>query len=210
MTMRFRTVKAALVTLLGNAEAGRYRTVGYQRQGDSTDENLDTLRSVRVYYSEGEFPESGGSIVGPTRHNCAFNLEFTVAKSAEMDLTVIDNPASTPAQLAAALVAASTAEHLADDSMDEFFDIIYQIIMDARNVDLGLAETVGGRWISRVRKGEALARGKHVTLSGLAQMTCNVAEDVLGDTGTAGGEFDLVTDLEGDDVEKTGVFVDNK
>jgi len=209
MVMEFETIRDALITMLGNAEAGQYRTIGYQRQGDSAVENLDFLRSVRVFYREGEFPKSGASTHDDVLHHMSFQLELTVAKAVEADLTVIDNPSATPAQLTAAIAASSMAEYLADRSMDELWRLVFLTIMDARNIDLDLPDNVGTRWLARFQKGEPDPRGQYVYLTAFALFTCQAYEQVSGETGTAGGIFDNVIDLDGDDVEKTGVLVDN-
>jgi hypothetical protein len=187
MTMNFRTIKASLISILGAAAAGRYRTIGYQQQGQSADENLSTNRSVQVFYQSGEFDKSGGAISGPVMHDPTFAIQMTVAEAAKADLATINNAGSTPAQIAAALAAMQNAESLADDSMDELIDIIYNVIMDAENVDLGLnAGDVADRWIGSAQKNEPLRRGELVVLTAAMQLTCACDEEVTGDSGIAG------------------------
>jgi len=183
MTMNFRLIKASVVNLLGAAEGGRYRTIGYQKPGQGESEVKNNDRSVQVYYSSGDFSKSGGGVAGSsTSHEITINFDLTVSKPALVDLSIIQNPASTPAQIQGALAALQEASDLADNSFDELADIIYQEIMDARNVDLGLARPVGSRWISGINKDDPLPRGKLVVLTGSMQLTCKIDEQVTGAT----------------------------
>jgi hypothetical protein len=182
--MAFRTLKASLVSLLGLAAAGRFRVVGYQPQGSAIEEVKGNLRMVQVYFSGGQIPKSGGGSLGPVAHDVTFKLELTAAKASEGDLAPLMNPASTPAQFAAALASFTSAAELADESMDELLEIVFQILMDGRNLDLGLAPgNVANRWIERIDKGEPSPRGELVVVSGSMDLTCRVAEALLGDAG---------------------------
>jgi len=182
MTMNFRLIKASVVNLLGTAAAGRYRTIGFQKPGQGAAEVKDNNRSVQVYYSSGDFPKSAGNPSGPTTHEITINFDLTVSAPARVDLSVIQNPASTPAQIQSALAALQEAANLADDSIDELADNIYQEIMDARNIDLGLARPVASRWIGNINKDDPLPRGKLVVLTGTMQLTCKIDEQVSGET----------------------------
>ena len=208
--MQFRTLKDNIITILGDAAADRFVTVGFQRQSKSADEIKDSDRTVQLYYSGGDFPRGAAGLTGPTKHIITYRIDLAVSKAAEGDLTVINNPVSTPAQIEAALSAFQEASDLADQSADELIEIVYQILMDARNVDLGFDPgTVANRWLTNIEKDNPLPRGDLVVLTASMRLTCSVSEDVLGDSGTDATEFDTVVDIEGDDVEKTGVFVDN-
>jgi hypothetical protein len=203
--MNFITIKNSLISLLGAAEAGRYRTIGFQQQGQSAIENLDNDRSVQVFYSSGLFPKSGGSRRGATRHNITYRVEMTVSKATEGDVSVLENPSSTPAQRATALAAFQDAAALADSSLDDLIDIVYQIIMDARNRDVGLSTPVADTWINQIQKDNPLPRGEYVVLTGSMDFTCAINEDVLGDPGTqAGNIIDVEMELDTDDVGKGG------
>lgn len=204
--MIFRQIKEALVNqILGPAEAGRFRTVGFQRQVKSAAETLGASRMVQVYYSSGDFPKNAGRINGPTIHDITIRLDLTVSTAAAGDLSVINNPASTSEQIAVALLAFQEAASLADDSIDELFDIVYQIIMDGRNVDLGLPSgTVSNRWIDQINKDDPVPRGEYVILTGSMILTCRAAETVSGDIGVAGNIYNIDINIPDDEVQKTG------
>jgi hypothetical protein len=209
--MNFRLIKASLITLLGTEAGSDFRVVGYQEQSKGANETLNSDRLAEVFYSAGEFPKSGGSQNGPTKHNITFDVNLTASKAASMDLAVIENPASLPAQRAAAITAAIEAASEADDSLDEFIDLVYQILMDAEHQELGRpAYTVASRWVDNIRKDRPINRGEYVTITASLQLTCSADEQVTGETGdTIEGIYDTTVDLDGDDVEKTGVIVDN-
>jgi hypothetical protein len=216
--MNFEVLQANLITILGDAAAGRYRVAGFQPQGTDAEEFLDNSRLVSVFYSEGQFSKRSGGISGPIMHEAIFRLEFFVTKSAEGDLAVIDDDLSTPAEIQTALANIKSAEKLADESWNELVGIVYQILMDARNRDLGMTRgTIADRWLNNVRKERpaeiGVARGvlgsKFVALTGSLDLICTLDEPILGDTGVAGQIYNTTLDLADDDNEQTGVLVDN-
>jgi hypothetical protein len=209
--MNFRTIKTSIIdNVLGPAEAGRFQAIGFQRQAKSSAEVKGLLRTVQLYYSSGDFPKSAGRTSGTTQHNVMYRVDLTVAEPAKGDVAALNNPASTPAEKAAALLAFQEGSNLADDSLDELYDIVYQILMDARNIDMGLGKgVVSSRWVGSIQKDQPIPNGELVTLTGSMQLTLKTPEIITGDTGTAAGIFDTVIDIDGDDVEKTGVLVDN-
>lgn len=199
MTMRFRIVKAALVELLGDAAAGRFTVVGYQSKGQAAEEVTDSRRTVQVFYTSGEFPPSGGSISGPVKHGLTFRIDLTVGSASKGDLTAINDPTSTPAQVAAAMEGFQTSAALADKSFDDLFEIVYQIVMDARNIDIGLDPgEVSSRWIGSVEKSEPFARGEYIVIGGMLEFTCIVSEDLVGDEGLPADQVDgaVLVDIE--------------
>ena len=207
MSMVFRAIKAALINnILGPAEAGRFKTVGFQRQVKSAEETLDNSRLVQVYYSSGNFPKSSGRLNGPVQHDISFSVDLTVSAAAAGDLATINNISSTPVQVAAALLAFQEAAGRADDLLDDLFDIVYQILMDARNQDLGLPSgTVANRWVDQLNKDDPVPSGEYVILTGNMRLTCRAAEEVPGDIGVVGDKtFDFNIELENDDVQKSG------
>lgn len=205
--MAFRIVKDAIVNnVLGPAEAGRYQTIGYQRQVKDAAGVLDNSRLVQLYYSGGSFPKSSGPNTGPTMHDMSFSVELTVAKAAAGDLSVINNPSSTPAQIAAALLAFNESAALADASLDELFDIVYQVLMDGRNIDFGLpVGTIANRWVDQLDKDLTEPRGLYVVLTGSMRLTCRAAEEILGTIGVPGDKvYDFNLEIPDDDIQKTG------
>ena len=205
--MAFRIIKESLVNaVLGPSELGRFRTVGFRRQGRAAEEVAGVKRTVQAFYAGGEFSKSAGRTIGPKQHDITFRLELSVAAASRVDLSLISSGAASPVQISLALSEFQEASALADDSFDELAEIVFQIIMDARNADLGLAKGVlSNRWISRISKDEPLPRGEMVVLTGSMELTCRAAEAVTGATGTVGGIFDVTVDIDGDDVERAGV-----
>jgi len=181
MTMNFRLIKASIVTLLGTSAAGRYRTIGFQEQGQAATEVKDDDRSVQVYYRSGDLPKQGGGLSGPFMHNTTYDFDLTVSKPALVDLTIMQNPLSTAGQYAAALAAMQQSSELADTSFDELADVIFQIIMNAENIDLGMSTPVANRWIRNIQKDDPIPRGELVVLTGSMQLTCKIDEQVSGE-----------------------------
>jgi hypothetical protein len=207
--MKFRELKASLVTLLETNAAGQFRVFSSQTQGKSAEEFTGTNRTIRVYFGSGDFPRSGGSQRGPMKHDLNFNMELIVVESAEVDLAVLENPASTPAEKIAALNAANTAADQADDSWDEFADLVFQIIMDARNQDLGLAQfDVRSRWLQTITKSPVEPMGEYVVLTGTMTMNCNVQEVVTGATPVPGDILSGDILIKDDNTQQTGVETD--
>lgn len=206
--MNYRTIKTSLVeNILGPAEAGRFRTIGFQGQGRQAKEVLNSSRTVDVFYSSGEFSRRGSRQGGASQHDITFRIELTVSKAAQGDLSVINNPVSTPQQISTALSNFQEAAFLADNSFDELVDIIYQIVMDGRNLDMGLSKgNVANRFIPRIQKNSPVPRGEYVVLTGSMDLTLRTSEAIVGDTlGGVATEFGVVVDIDGDDNEKTGV-----
>lgn len=214
MTMNFETVKDALVTLLGNSAAGRYRTIGYQDRGTDATEVLDSNRSVQVFYSGGKFPKSGGRVNGPTKHDMNYQIVLTAGGANKVDLSVLDNVASTEGQKAAALAAMAEATEIIETSYNELFALIYQILMDNENKFLGLTTPrIGSRWVEETEKNEPTDRGGYTVITGDMLYSCNVDEPLTGATPTAatpGQAIDLANenqDEEGNlDTGKAGVL----
>jgi hypothetical protein len=189
--MNFRTIKQAVIDLLGTSAAGRYRTIGFQEQGKAATEIEDDDRSVEVYYSAGGFPKSKGSLTGPVQHDITFRVDMSASKASVVDLAVLNNDLSTPAQKATALSARQEAAKLADDSLDELFDIVYQVLMNAENVDLGLSFPVYNRWVNNFQKSDPILRGDLVVLTASIMLDCSIDERLDGDEGTAGSVGDI-------------------
>jgi len=190
--MKFRTAKTALITILGTAAAGRYTVEGYEGQSLSADQVLNSLRRVTVYYANGEFGEGTGWIQGPFPHDVKLRVEFLLAADARADLTVLDNPAATALQRQAALAASLEAAERADLLADELIDILWNILMDPRNIDLGLTVgTIANRRVPSIRKDTAQRQGELVILSGSLDYTFAVTEVPTGETGVAGAAIDL-------------------
>jgi hypothetical protein len=208
--MNFRAVKASIVNILGLAEAGRYRTIGYQRQGIAAETTVGVLRTVQVYYAEGEYPITSASASGDTIQNVTFNIDMYASAAAKVDLSVINDIGSTPEQRAAAIEALQESSALVDEYFDELVDIVYQTLMDARNYDFGMEKgIVSNRRIGSVRKDTPVPDGEYVALTGSMPLTCRIFEDVPGEIGVPGNTLDTTIVVEDDVDTKAGKTVIN-
>ena len=198
-----------MITILGNAAANRYQVIGYQRQEKGAEEFTKTNRMVEVYWRTSNFDKRKGRLNGPVNNDMTLSIELTASAASSVDLAVIDNPASTPVQIEAAMVGFKEASDIADDSIDDLFEVIYQIIMDARNIDLGLPEgQVANRWVSTMTKNDPNPRGSLVVLTGLVDFNCDAEEQVPGDAGEPGvNPIDMAMEINEDTVQKTGVLL---
>ena len=206
--MQFEKIKESIINnVLGPAEAGLFRTVGYQKQTEDAVDMKDEDRVVQVFYSAGQFPQNASSINGPYQHEMSFRVELSVAKAAEVDVATLTNPGSTDAQRAIAMQAFVESSDLADVAWDELFRIVYQILMNATNIDLGLDKgEVADRWVNQVKKDEPITDGEFAVITGSMVLTCSSKEPALGDTGTIGAKgIGVKIDIKDDDVEETAV-----
>lgn len=187
MTMNFELLEDSVTTLLTNAEAGRYTTIGYETRSQSGADVQDSDRTVQVFYDNGDFDKRGGSIRGPVPHDMTFKIILTVSKATEVDIATLTNSGSSPAQIISALAAKKYAEKLASKSFNELSGIIWNILMDVQNKDLGLAaDTVTSRWCEKLVKDSSLKYGRVVVVTGGILMTCRMNEEITGvSSGTA-------------------------
>lgn len=186
MTMSFRTLKASAVALLGAAAAGRFRVVGYKQRATSADEAAGVLRTVQVFYSGGQFPKNAGGSMGPVMHDVTLKVELIAAAAANGDLAALASPDSTAQEFSDALESFQESSEAADIAIDELADIVYQILMDGRNISLGLSTgDVANRWIQSIDKNAPNAKGEYVVMSASMDLTCRVAETLTGDPGVA-------------------------
>lgn len=207
MTMKFREIKAAIATVLANAAAGRYRVRGFPELNLDAAALDDTDRVVQVFYRTGEFPKSSSGR-GPFDHQMTFRVFCAASASASVDLTVLDNPASTPTQIATALAAAEPAEQVADDSFDELADAVFQALMAGDQLDFGLSYPIGSRWLGEIQKNDAYSRGDRVVVSGYMDVTCRAPEEVASTTKQDVEVIDNSLQVVGDDVTRAGVEAD--
>lgn len=183
MTMSFRTIKAEIVALLSAAAAGRYRVIGNHEDAVDASRLAGADRSVQVFNASGEFSKKSGGLAGPVQHDLTVRVELMASAKASADLSVLEDPDSTAGEIAAALASVQTASALADDEIDELIDIVFQVLMDARNRDVGHSTPVANRWISDWRKSAPMVRGEHVAIGAQMDLTYRIDEDVAGDPG---------------------------
>jgi hypothetical protein len=207
--MFFQTVKDSLINnVLGPAEAGRFQTVGFQRQVKAAEMTLDNLRTAQVFYIGGTFPKSAGRNSGSVQHDVQFRVEFVVSKGTQLDLDVINDPDADNADRALALSELQEASDLADESMDDLFSIVWNILMDANNYDMGLpVGDVASRWIDAFRKDQPVPRGEYVILTGSLTLSLRVNEAIEGDTGVEANSIKGSLEIQGDPNNNTGVEV---
>jgi hypothetical protein len=209
--MMFRTVKAALVDLLGDNAAARFQVVGYQRQDKSSGQVKDYDRMVQVYYSEGTLPKSAGRMRGHKSHDITIEIDMTSSAAAHGDVSLLTSETSTPAQKAAALAGIKEAAEIADTKIDELIEYVYQILMDARNEKLELATgDVSSRWIERIQKDTLLQHGDLIVKTANMKYMCRVQEDVLGAIGNepATVVFSADTPIQDENESGTGVEIE--
>lgn len=206
--MRFREVKAAFQDLLYENAEGRFRVIGFQRQSKSSSEVLNNDRLVQVYYSEGEFKKSAGRMQGSKTHDITLEIDLTTSARADVDITVLDSANATESQKATALASLKEAAEKADEKCDELIDHVYQIIMDARNIKVGL-ETgeISNRWVSTIVKDATIERGDFVVKTANMKYSCRVQEEVQGDIGFQPNPAIFDSDVPYD---HTGVLVENE
>lgn len=206
--MNFRTINKAIIALLGSSAAGRFTVTGYDGQAKGASEVKGSKRNVQSYFQHGQFPKGKGRAYGSTGHDMVFMIGLTVSAAAQANLAVINQvPPAQPAAMAAALAGMRESAFVADDLMDDLFEIVYQILMDARNIDLGLSEgTVTDRWVTELKKDDPLPQGTLLVLTGVATFTCSTTEDIIGDTPVAMTEgANINITMPGDTVQKTEI-----
>jgi hypothetical protein len=206
----FETLKANIQAILVAYADGRFRVVGHAGQSRSASEVKDYSRSVQVYFSLGRFDrDRNPSNIGPYEHDVTFKLELTVSAATKVNLLVLNDANATEGQVSTALADFQEASYLADQSIDELYGIVWDILMDARNYDLGFPKGyVTNRWIPQFTKDDPLNRGWLVTLTGAAELNVRVIEDSPGDTPEECSVIDVTVDVDGDDVERAGVKVE--
>jgi hypothetical protein len=204
--MNFRVVNQAILDTLGLSAAGRFTVVGYRRQGKDSEEIRGNKRMVQSFFSSGSFPKSSGRLVGPTQHQMTFNLSMSVSAPARADMNAINTPGATPQAISAALAAMTEAASEADNLLDELAELVYQILMDGRNLDIGLpVGTVSNRWVDSINKNDPLPQGSLVVLTGVMQFTCQTVEHPAGDVGTVANNITTTVDMPGDTIQSTAV-----
>ncbi len=213
MSMNYELVKAAILTTLaanvngGSPSAPRFSLEGYQRQSHAAEEVEGALRHVSVYYRGGTWPkEDSGWYSGPFTHEARFAVEILLSARATMDLTVIESPTASDAQRMAALAASTEAASRADALWDEVAGIVWGILMDPRNMQLGLTTPIiSERWIASTTKAEVVRMGGFVVLSGSMDYTCRFPETAPGETGVTAHDIDHNLKVTTD---QTGAVVD--
>ncbi len=205
--MMFEIAEKALHDLIEAAAAGRFTVIGYQRQSKSAEHDR---KLVQVYYSEGAIPKSGSGRTGNKTHDITIEIDMTVCSKTAVDLDTLESRTATPQQKAAALVGLKTAAEIANTEINELIRWVYQIVMDARNDELGLEEgSISSRWIANITKDTTIGYGGIVVKTANMKYTCRVSEEVPGDIGTEPPTVDFNSEIPADDTGGAGVDVIN-
>jgi hypothetical protein len=157
---------------------------------------------VTVYYASGDFGKKS-SVNNPYDHNCTYRIDVLVGSTAKVDLSVLQNPASTPAQMAAALGDSHAASVLSDEKTEAVLSALFDIIMSPVNRNLGTDYNTN-RWIDGFEKKNPQSLGAIVIQSASITLSARCVEEVSGETGVSGnGGVDTIVDLR--DESKQGV-----
>lgn len=208
--MNFRKLKAKLIETLGSAEAGRFRTIGYQHQKTAASEIIGTLRSVVIYYNQSQFLKPSSQMLGSVQHEVQYKIDLRVSEAAAGDIAILNNVGSTPLQRAAALSSFQEATARADEAFDELAEIVYQILEDARNYDYGMDKgLISNRWISEIQKDPIESEGEYVVITGTMPLMCRLVETIEGDEGTPADTIDTTLIISDDEQTKAGKTIIN-
>ena len=212
--MQFEIVEQSILdNVLGPAEAGRFVTIGGQRQRESA-EAINAKRKVMVFYQEGDFPKSGSAFNGPVRHDMTFDIVLVEATPAKADLSKLNDENASAADKAAALRQMAEPSIEANRNMNVFIRIIIQILMDNRNEQMGMAspddhpneKLISNRWVNNVSKNDPVPDGEFVVLTASMRLTLTASENITGDdlpvTPPNGAVLDGDIDLDGDTAEQ--------
>lgn len=181
--MVFEQVRDSLEALLIANQSTLFRTIGEQKQSTDAEQVKGNLRTVQVFYSEGDYPR-GQSSRQLLSHAITFQLAYTVASPAKADLTVLDDDNASASAKQAALLASGEGSRLADRLMDELRRIVTQIIMSPINQDLGMTKyVVSNTWLNNFRKSQPINKGNLFLLTGSETLTCLVNETLIGEIG---------------------------
>lgn len=183
--MIFEQVRDALEALLIAKQSTFFRTIGEQKQSTDAEQVKGDLRTIQVFYSEGNYPQ-GKSSRQRLSHELTFQLLYTVSSPAKADLSILNNPEASASSKQSALLAMSEGSRLADRLMDELRRMVTQIIMSPVNQYLGLDKyIISDLWINNFRKSEPIDKGNLFVLTGAETLTCLVNETLIGETPVA-------------------------
>jgi len=192
--MNFRTIKSNIISILETAAAGRYEVVQSQRQKQGA-KDINSNKKVIVYFYNDQFSNNAGSTNGEVQSEVTFRIHLEVSSKGKF--TDLTDPGSL-----------KSAELVADDDWDEFAETIYQILMDARNMDLGMTVgNVANRYITNIQKDDINNNGENVVMVGRMDLTCITPESVPGDDGVDGSSVYSSMEINGDTESKTGITV---
>lgn len=192
--MKFEELRDSIETLLLANQSTHFRTIGEQKQSVGAEEIKGDLRTVQVFYSEGD-PEHETRT--EFEHKTTYQLFFSVSSPSTGDVATLESDSALPAAKQAALLNSTQGSRNADRSMDELFRMVTLILMDPVNEDLGLAKyTVSGRKIENFRKNQPIDHGNLIVITASARLTAIVTEIMIGATPTPAVEPAIRIDQE--------------
>lgn len=192
--MLFEQLRDSIVALLIANQTGRFRTIDNQKQSTSSKEIEGILRTVQLFFSTGDYPESGRANF---RHDVTYQLLLSVSSPSKGDKSIIEDDTASASARQAALLAVQEAEDLVDKSMDELWRMVTQILKDPANIDFGLSTyTVSSPRLTNFRKNQVLDKGTLTTLTASATWTAELTETTPGIVGVEGVQPVIDTDLD--------------
>lgn len=190
--MNFQTIHTAIVDLLGTEAAGAYRVLGYQNIPEDSENLKDTNQTVAVYFKRAVPARSSNSLTGPFDHECTFNIELTISTPATADIETLNDSGSTALERATAMTNIESTKALADVELNAFIDLVFADLMDARNVDLGLAVGVArSRRVESIEKEDPVYIGDLIVSKATMNLILTTEETVTGDEGVESDVIDL-------------------
>lgn len=194
--MNFQTIQSAMTTLLGTESGGQYRVLGYHDKPEDAENIKNDNASVAVYFKRATPAMGRSSMTGPFSHDCLYHIELTISTPAQADLTTLNSESSTPTERATAMNNIENTKALADVALNTFIAKVFSDLMDARNVDLGLATGVArSRKIVAIEKEEPGYMGDLIISSATMHLSLVTDETVDGDAGVASDIIDLTVKI---------------
>jgi len=194
MSMKFINIINSVKTILTDASGGGFQVVDHEPKSEGS-KDINDLKKVLVYFSSDNFDRNSGTTNGTLQSKPTFKILLQV--SAMGVFTDSDDPSS--------LV---SAEAMANTQWDLFASQIFLILMNAKNVFLGLAVgEISNRFIDTIQKGEIIRDGDDAVILGTMDLTCNTTEIVSGEIATVG--TDVTSNLTiGDDTEQNSAVTE--
>lgn len=210
--MNFRLIAASIAKILQDSSGNCFRVTTEQTLGKAAEQMLGNNRLVEVYHRTGQPQlESSAYSGGPIQELNSYQIELSVAGDAKLDLETLKRVDAQSYEKAGVLATPQFASVVANESFDELMELVMQILLDPRNIDMGMPEgIVGKRWISDRRKDDPQLQGDLVVLTGVLVLSLLVEEQITGAPILGTGDIHNIT-LDGvdDDIERTGVEVNS-
>ena len=193
MSMNFISIINSIKTILTTAANGSFEVVDHEPKSEGS-KDINTLKKVLVYFSSDQFDRNAGTTNGTLQSKPTFKIFLQV--SAQGVYTNVNDPSS--------LV---NAEAMANSQWDAFASQVFLILMNAKNVFLGLSVgTVNNRFIDTIQKGEIIRDGDDAVIVGTMDLTCNTSEVVSGETAIVGTDVLSSLTIGDDTTQQTAII----